>query len=82
VNQKRQMGQEKNSAITSYRLPPNNPFLIQNSVYPSVHFDSGQTDTTTLPVWPGESTLEPSQIQWLPGLRTPRSIGDRKMINK
>jgi hypothetical protein len=23
-------------------LPPNNPFLIQNSVYPSIHFDSAQ----------------------------------------
>lgn len=32
-------------------LPPVNPFLIQNSVYPSVHFDPAQTDTTTLPVW-------------------------------
>jgi hypothetical protein len=53
-----------------YTLPPNNPFLIQNSVYPSVHFDPGQTDTTTLPVWRGESTLEPSQVQWLPGLTT------------
>jgi hypothetical protein len=53
-----------------HNLPPNNPFLIQNSVYPSVHFDPGQTDTTTLPVWPGESTLEPSQVQWLPGLTT------------
>jgi hypothetical protein len=31
-------------------LPPNNPYLIQNSVYPSIHFNSAQTDTTTLPV--------------------------------
>jgi hypothetical protein len=49
-------------------LPPNNPFLIQNSVYPSVHFDSAQTDTTTLPVWRGDSTIQPSQVQWLPGV--------------
>ena len=48
-------------------LPPNNPFLIQNSVYPSAHFDSAQTDTTTLPVWLGDSTIEPSQVDWLPG---------------
>ena len=53
-----------------YTLPPNNPFLIQNSVYPLVHFDAGATDTTTLPIWPGDSTLEPSQVQWLPGLTT------------
>jgi len=25
-----------------HAMPPNNPFLIQNSVYPSVHFDSAQ----------------------------------------
>ena len=51
-------------------LPPNNPFLIQNSVYPSVHFDPAQTDTTSLPVWPGSSRVEPAQVQWLPGLNT------------
>jgi hypothetical protein len=49
-------------------LPPNNPFLIQKSVYPSVHINSAQTDTTTLPVWPGEWKIGPSQVQWLPGL--------------
>ena len=53
-----------------HALPPNNPFLVQNSAYPSVHFDSAQTDTTTLPTWPGKSTLEPSQVDWLPGLTT------------
>jgi hypothetical protein len=53
-----------------HELPPNNPYLIQNSVYPMVHFDVGATDTTTLPSWPGDSTLEPSQIQWIPGVTT------------
>jgi hypothetical protein len=51
-------------------LPPNNPFLIQNSAYPSVHFNSAQTDVTTLSVWRGNSTLEPSQVDWLPGVTT------------
>ena len=51
-------------------LPPANPFLIQNSVYPSVHFDPAQTDTTSLPVWKGETKIEPSQVQWLPGVTT------------
>ena len=51
-----------------HNLPPNNPFLIQNSVYPSTHWDAAQTDATTLPVWPGDSRLEPSQVDWLPGL--------------
>ena len=51
-------------------LPPNNPFLIQNSVYPTVHFDPAQTDTTMVPVWEGDSKIEPSQVKWLPGLTT------------
>jgi hypothetical protein len=51
-----------------HALPPNNPFLIQNTVYPSVHFDAGQTDTTTLPIWEGSSKIEPAQVQWLPGV--------------
>jgi hypothetical protein len=57
-------------AGTQATLPPNNPFLVQNSVYPSVHFDPAQTDATTLPIWQGSSTVEPSQVQWLPGLTT------------
>jgi DMSO/TMAO reductase YedYZ molybdopterin-dependent catalytic subunit len=36
-----------------HALPPDNPFLIQNSVYPATHFDPAQTDTTRLPVWEG-----------------------------
>jgi hypothetical protein len=62
------LGTTTTFAQKRHALPPNNPFLIQNSVYPSVHFDSGQTDTTSLPVWRGDSKLEPSQVQWLPGL--------------
>ena len=59
-----QPGPEPASSATSeakgalqHALPPNNPSLIQNSVYPLVHFDVGATDTTTLPSWPGNSTL-------------------------
>ena len=64
--------QEQQSSFSQPRhaLPPNNPFLIQNSVYPSVHFNSAQTDVTTLPVWRGDSTIEPSQVDWLPGVTT------------
>jgi len=57
-------------AQDGHALPPTNPFLIQNSVYPSIHFDSAQTDATTLPVWRGDSTIEPSQVDWLTGLNT------------
>jgi hypothetical protein len=49
-------------------LPPNNPALIQNSRYPSVHFNSAQTDVTNLPAWIGNWTVEPSQTKWLPGV--------------
>ena len=60
---------EANSAHR-HALPPNNPFLIQNSIYPSVHFNSAQTDVTTLPVWQGDVQIEPSQADWLPGVTT------------
>ena len=58
------------SSATTHALPPNNPFLIQNSYYPSVHFNSAQTDVTTLPVWQSNGKIEPSQVAWLPGLTT------------
>ena len=48
-------------------LPPSNPYLIQNSIYPSIHFDSAQTDTTALPSWKESMTIKPSQVYWLPG---------------
>jgi hypothetical protein len=72
--------------VRQHALPPNNPFLIQNSVYPATHFNAAQTDTTTLPVWLGDSTLEPSQVQWLPSLTTigtadrPYSSGERAIF--
>lgn len=47
-------------------LPPTNPFLIQNSIYPAVHFDSGQTDVTELPAWTNSVTIESGDIKWLP----------------
>jgi hypothetical protein len=61
-----------NNKMTSkkqkYTLPPNNPALIQNSRYPSVHFNSAQTDVTDLPAWIGSWTVKPSQTRWLPGV--------------
>jgi hypothetical protein len=53
-----------------YTLPPNNPFLIHDSHYPTVHFNPAQTDVTRLPAWKGDWTLEPAQISWLPGVTT------------
>jgi hypothetical protein len=47
-------------------LPPTNPSAIQDSVYPAVHFNAAQTDVTELPAWLGDSTLDASQVTWLP----------------
>jgi hypothetical protein len=52
----------------AYSLPPNNPFLIQNSRYPMTHFNSAQTDVTQLSAWMGDWTVELSQTSWLPGV--------------
>jgi hypothetical protein len=51
-----------------YTLPPKNPYQIQNSVYPVVHFNSASTDVTELPAWKGNWQLNPSQVTWLPGV--------------
>jgi hypothetical protein len=55
-------------ANKKHTLPPYNPALIQNSHYPSVHFNSAQTDVTELPAWIGNRTVEPAQTRWLPGV--------------
>jgi hypothetical protein len=68
--QQKQSEQTGKKISESYSLPPNNPFLIQNSNYPTVHFNSAQTDVTTIPVWKGEMSIKPSQVSWLPGLTT------------
>ncbi|MCK4823881.1 hypothetical protein KA005_49465, partial [bacterium] len=52
----------------TYQLPPNNPYLIQNSQYPSVHFNPAQSDATDLPTWNKDITLKEENIKWLPWL--------------
>jgi len=56
--------------VQRHALPPNNPFLIQNSVYPATHFDPAQTDTTCLPVWEANVAADKFQVDWIPGLTT------------
>lgn len=51
-----------------YALPPNNPYLIQDSLYPMTHFNSAQTDVTSLAAGTEDWTVEPSQTRWLPGV--------------
>lgn len=49
-------------------LPPNNPYLIQDSLYPMTHFNSAQTDVTSLAAGTDDWTVKPSQTRWLPGV--------------
>lgn len=49
-------------------LPPNNPYLIQDSLYPMTHFNSAQTDVTNLAGGTDDWTVKPSQTRWLPGV--------------
>ncbi|MEJ2532122.1 MAG: hypothetical protein P8Y92_10010 [Halioglobus sp.] len=45
---------------------PHNPFLISDSFYPIVHFDSAQTDATPVRMWEGNHSVDPSQVEWVP----------------
>ncbi len=50
----------------SYQTPPVNPFLIKNSMYPSVHSNPAQSDLTPLPSWNQNLTVEDIDVKWLP----------------
>lgn len=63
-----QIGQEDVVRSQSYQLPQNNPYLIQNSKYPSIHFNSAQSDVTDLPTWNQNITLSEENVKWLPGV--------------
>jgi hypothetical protein len=65
-NKNEQAKQEEKSEISSYQLPPTNPYLIQNSRYPSVHFNAAQSDATSLPSWDNSLTIKEENIKWLP----------------
>jgi hypothetical protein len=67
VNQeKKTENQEEADVQVSYQHPPNNPYLIQNSVYPSVHFNTAQSDLTQLPSWTENITVNDENVKWLP----------------
>ncbi len=65
-SKKEQAKQEGKSEIPSYQLPPTNPFLIQNSRYPSVHFNPAQSDAISIPSWDNSLTIKEENIKWLP----------------
>jgi hypothetical protein len=58
--------QIKEKELASFQMPPNNPFLIQNSMYPSVHFNSAQSDATGLNSWDENITITKENVEWLP----------------
>ena len=53
---------------TTWALPPTNPYLMQNSVYPVVHFNASSTDVTPIESWTGSFELSPSQVTWIPSV--------------
>jgi hypothetical protein len=61
------------SAEEKPNLPPSNPFLMSDSIYPMIHWNSAATDVTTVPAWVGNHVVKPEQVQWLP--MQPSSIG-------
>ena len=62
---KKQESKEATKEV-SYQLPPYNPFLIQNSYYPTIHFNPAQSDVTSLPSWNYNGTVKDENVQWLP----------------
>jgi hypothetical protein len=50
----------------TFQLPPINPYMIQNSHYPTVHFNSAQSDVSNLPTWNKDITLKKENVKWLP----------------
>ena len=47
-------------------LPPSHPYLIEDSVYPMIHFDSGQTDRRDADMWMETFSVDPEDISFLP----------------
>ena len=67
VNQEKQKESQGEILVKkTYQLPPNNPYLIQNSVYPSVHFNTAQSDLTQLPSWTEDINVNDENMKWLP----------------
>ena len=72
-NQDQKDTQPTDEGITkneSHQLPPNNPFLMQNSSYSHVHFDAAANDVTRLAAWTGDITLTDDNVDWLPWVTT------------
>ena len=45
---------------------PTNPFLLNGSIQPIIHYDCGQSDAIDVEMWSGEHLIEPAQVSYLP----------------
>lgn len=46
--------------------PPKNPFLFADSVFPMIHCDSTQSDSTDEPLWLGTHHVSDSDLHFEP----------------
>ena len=46
--------------------PPRNPFLLEGSVQPIIHFDVGQTARIDVPMWLGNHVVAEDQVEYPP----------------
>jgi len=63
-DQKNQIEQQE--ALREMGNVPVNPFLIQGSVYPMVHWNSASSDVSDIATWEGNSKITKDQVQWIP----------------
>jgi hypothetical protein len=62
------MAQSGGDAGGNYRTSvPNNPYLIQNSFYPIIHYNSSQTDEIGTSYGKGDWQVKPGEINFQPG---------------
>ena len=45
---------------------PRNPFMLDGSIQPIIHYDCGQSDAIDVEMWSGEHVVEPAQVSYLP----------------
>jgi hypothetical protein len=43
-------------------LPQTNPFLMPDSIYPMIHWNSAATDITSISGWTGSQVVKPEQV--------------------
>jgi hypothetical protein len=54
----------------THQLPPNNPYLMQDSAYSHVHFDPAANDASRVAAWTEDMTLTDANVDWLPWVAT------------